>query len=387
MSQIHVCFSINDDYAPYCGVAIQSMLMNAAPEDSLVIHILHKTLSAENIEKLRAVTSGHNRDIRFAQLKDSDFKGFPLPPYSHFTLETYFRIAISRLFPDTDRMIYLDCDILVLDSLSELYHTDMRGKPLAMIKDNHGTDYNGGVMLIDCAKWRRDATENMLCQYMHDHTIVHVDQELINKAMPGEILPLDGKWNVQLSVELFDEDGIAQAMQGRTIYILHMLGYLKPWHGVRNDRMTEMFFQYAKFVPWVLPDHRERNKNCSADAYFHYRRALYQFILTSDVLQQQNLLLLTQNETPDEMIFAASDLGCQNIKTGRFGDYDLIARDFSHAAVEAGNVLIANDIMKTYGYELNADYCLIPNFERRQVSAEALMDEYRAFSESFSSST
>jgi lipopolysaccharide biosynthesis glycosyltransferase len=93
------------------------------------------------------------------------------------SIATYGRLAIPQLIEEADRVLYLDCDILIKRPVGDLFDTDMRGFPLAACQDlaylhfirrHHGPArtsamellrdrrnyFNAGILLIDCVKWR-----------------------------------------------------------------------------------------------------------------------------------------------------------------------------------------------------------------------------------------
>ena len=43
----------------------------------------------------------------------------------YISLATYYRLLIPELIPNEDRILYLDCDIIVRKSLSDLYNRDL----------------------------------------------------------------------------------------------------------------------------------------------------------------------------------------------------------------------------------------------------------------------
>ncbi|WP_330847969.1 glycosyltransferase family 8 protein, partial [Streptococcus suis] len=92
------------------------------------------------------------------------------------SLETYFRILLPSQLPELDRILYLDCDILVKGSLNPLWESDLTHHYLAgvneldMLHDN--SDYrqkigftpqdiyvNAGVLLFNLELMRQDKIE------------------------------------------------------------------------------------------------------------------------------------------------------------------------------------------------------------------------------------
>lgn len=92
-----------------------------------------------------------------------------------FSLATYSRLFIASLLPETvDKVIYLDCDALVLDSFKEILNLDLNNYLAAgvlalnctaevkkAIDLNEDDLYiNAGMLLINLKRWRQENVEN-----------------------------------------------------------------------------------------------------------------------------------------------------------------------------------------------------------------------------------
>ena len=65
------------------------------------------------------------------------------PVTKNWTAEIYFRLMFTEILPkNIDRILYLDCDMVVVHSLSGLYNTDLNGNLLcACAGANQDTDH------------------------------------------------------------------------------------------------------------------------------------------------------------------------------------------------------------------------------------------------------
>ena len=143
----------------------------------------------------------------------NEFENFPSGG-PHITNTAYFRYKIAELLPNVSKIIYLDCDIIVKQSLSQLFETDLTGFWLGGVEDvgyyywrNYNPEYihndcfyiNTGMLLINLDAWR----EEHLYEKLMDYTVNEVDkiaigdQDVINIVCKGKIKELDYKWNVQ----------------------------------------------------------------------------------------------------------------------------------------------------------------------------------------------
>ena len=54
----------------------------------------------------------------------------------YYTKTTYFRLFIPNLYPQYDKAIYLDSDIVVLGDIAKLYNEDIGDNLVAAVPDN-----------------------------------------------------------------------------------------------------------------------------------------------------------------------------------------------------------------------------------------------------------
>ena len=73
--------------------------------------------------------------------------------FDHISPIGFARYWIPELIEE-NRVIYLDCDMIVQQSLDELFELDLQGHFLAAVQDAKGIGFNSGMMVIDNQKWR-----------------------------------------------------------------------------------------------------------------------------------------------------------------------------------------------------------------------------------------
>ena len=120
LNEIPVFFSTDNNYLPYLDVAIRSLIKNASKEHNYRIVILNTGLDREKMDKIKALSSDQFI-INFVDVSHAvdDIK-HQLRNVYHFGLATYYRLFIEELFPEYDKILYLDCDIVVLGDISKL---------------------------------------------------------------------------------------------------------------------------------------------------------------------------------------------------------------------------------------------------------------------------
>ena len=127
--EIPVFFAADNNYAPFMAVALASMLEKASKNYFYKVCVLTTDLYREYIEQLETIcqnTMPGNASVEFVSLREEMEKTsgtFHLRDY--YSRETYCRIFIPRFFPQYDKVIYLDSDLVVTGDISELYNIDI----------------------------------------------------------------------------------------------------------------------------------------------------------------------------------------------------------------------------------------------------------------------
>ena len=258
--ELPIFFTTDDNYIPYLDVAIRSLIANASPNYTYRIIILNTGLSDDN---MKMVMENEKEGVKI-EFKDiscevesikSRFKNM-----YHFSVTTYYRLFIASLFPEYDKAVYLDCDLVVLGDVSELYFTDIGDNILAACPDQYvkstheffqyveraiGVDplgyVNAGVLVMNLKKFRQCMIEEKLVDLMtnYDFELIDPDQAYLNYLCHGKIHHLPNGWNkVPLPTDCEGKKNI-----------VHYALYKKPWQ--YDDVIDgEYFWTYAKASPF-----------------------------------------------------------------------------------------------------------------------------------------
>lgn len=240
---MHIAFSATDSYADYLGTTIYSIIQHH-PNQELHFYVLTKWMSDHSRFKLKRLTS-HLVRISFIEIDSKTFEHLPLK--EGISLETYFRILLPSQLPELDRILYLDCDILVKGSLTPLWESDLTHHYLAgvneldMLHDN--SDYrqkigftpqdiyvNAGVLLFNLELMRQDKIEEYLfakAQEIKDF-IEFQDQDIINIGLKGRILNIEAKYNMTSYQRKVNHIPVEEAV------IVHF-NWHKPWRKDQNN--------------------------------------------------------------------------------------------------------------------------------------------------------
>ena len=262
VNQIPIFFATDDNYIPFLSVALESLVDNISEENEYIIKILYVDIKEENKKKILKYNS-KNVNIEFVDLsyyieevKDQLFTR------DYYTNTTYFRLFISDLYPQYNKVLYLDSDIVVLKDVAELYRVDIDGKLIAaapedVIQNNkvyqeyvekvvgmasYKQYFNAGVVLMNLDEFRKfKFQEKFLYLLKTVKFAVIQDEDYLNRLCKGRVRLLDTVWNrepIPVNKEKNDD-----------IKIIHYAYIYKPWHS-DNVLYQEYFWEYAKKTPY-----------------------------------------------------------------------------------------------------------------------------------------
>lgn len=136
---VNICFAVNEQYLLPLRNVLYSIVKYADASGYLDIIVMEKGLSEEVLQPVSsAIPDCDNVSIRFIDMtsyEEKYLKGV-LPIQEYITVETDYRLFLAtELFSEYDRMLYLDCDTLVLGDITELFDTDLEGKALGAVEE------------------------------------------------------------------------------------------------------------------------------------------------------------------------------------------------------------------------------------------------------------
>ncbi len=258
--EIPIFFTIDDAYAPCLSVALNSMIKNSSKDRSYKAIILHQGLNERNTKKLKSLESD-NFSIEITPMKNNfealDDRMSNRLRCDYFTLTIYFRLFIPAMFPQYDKGIYIDSDVVVNDDIANLYDIEIGDnfigacndlsiadiEPLVYYTENavgvKKHEYiNSGVLLMNLKKMRDCNFEehflNLLNTYHFDS--IAPDQDYINAMCNGKIHYLDETWDTMPN---------DARKESASPSLIHYNLFSKPWC-YDNIQYGDVFWEYAQ---------------------------------------------------------------------------------------------------------------------------------------------
>lgn len=277
---MHVVCTTDSNYVMPTGVMIKSLSVNNN-EERIVFHIVvdESVTTQQKKELNRVLCENPQHSLLFHLVDDTLFDDFPQlgasNPKLFITKATYYRLLFAEILPDSiNKVIYLDCDMIVLGSIAELWNIDISHYALAAVTDmserihdfqrlgyNPELGYfNAGLLLINLAYWRDINAKSLFWKLIKNDPkrIKYHDQDVLNICFKDDKKMLPFKWNFQDGfiykpelMELDEKKYHQQLIEARqNPIIIHYTSMAKPWHVECLNPYKKYFLKYLRQTPW-----------------------------------------------------------------------------------------------------------------------------------------
>lgn len=279
---VNILYQFNDAYAVFAGVSMTSLFENNKDIVDLKVFVLDENISGERKKELEENAQRYNRDIIFYETDQlvEYMKEIGIPAYRN-SYATNMKMFFPQFFNmDIDRLLYIDSDTVIKDSIQSLYRMDMQGKPIAMGLDvlgykhklyvGHGKDdhyFNAGIILYDVRRWKdEDWTEKIIDHVRNVRAhYMSPDQDLLNVVLKDNIAVFDLRNNLQPLHMVYSNKRIQRYFPQKNYYnvkeiqdalnnpvIVHTFRFLGefPWHKDSLHPAVKDFDQYLGCSVW-----------------------------------------------------------------------------------------------------------------------------------------
>lgn len=274
--EIPIFFTTDDNYLPFLAVALHSIIENASKNYNYIIKILHNGVSEENVKKISKYNSD-NVEIEFVDINSSlkALKDELHITSEQYTLTTYYRLFIPNLYPQYDKAIYLDCDVVVRGDISKFYNINIGDRLVGAVTDEfvmsstnlheymlHGlgldsvSDYfNAGVLLMNLDQFRKQNFFGKFNDLLSKYKFPVQDQDYLNLICKGQVYYISNVWDKMPEGEIYDVN---------KLQLIHYNLIWKPWHA--DVPYSDEFWKYADKTEYKDMI-REIRKNFTEEMY------------------------------------------------------------------------------------------------------------------------
>ena len=337
----------------YLNLARYMLFSLAAHNGKLNVYLIHENISDELLGQF--IKFFENNDIGNLNVINFDSSQIVLPLKDdiitgHITKEAYFRLYAPFFLPnDMERILYLDCDIICTDNISDFYNIDFGDKILVGCANNDlaNSEYkerlglsdehiyiNSGVLLINLSKYRECTSISSLNKFIAENAdlLDFQDQDVVNKMFTGNILYSDVYYNFQIGMLLYTEGG----------KLVHYTGPIKPWSEEYNRPiLAKPFYNVLSLMGETELLFRLKGRHLQN---FKERTKLASIVIDSDFLTEDMIknvicqlesrveFVLTYNEIDESLIKKYCEIDCrlEFVEKKFFDEYSKYLMGFYH---------------------------------------------------------
>ncbi len=259
---IPIVFAGNEKYLQFAAVSIQSIYENSNPEYLYDINIFVDASLSENMKRRLNSLKYPNLRIMLWDVRNS-FNGIDLYSVGHYSKQMYYRWLIPEILSMYNKVIYLDCDLVVNRDIADLYvaavNNFLRDNLVNHVENRLGLGlnnyFNSGVLKFNCKAWINANLKNKCIACLKSYNKLPCpDQDVLNLVCKGRIYKLNDTWNFQWHHQFKD------ARKGKFVCdydkrfnnllltkpsIIHFTSFLKPWEHPERA-FSEYFWNYCR---------------------------------------------------------------------------------------------------------------------------------------------
>ena len=267
--EIPIFYSVDDNYIPCLAVALESLVAHTSEDNNYRIIILNTGISNENISKILKYERD-NIKISFEDISSKLFrleKELELRIRDYYSITIYYRLFIASLFPQFDKAIYLDADMLILDDVAKIYDIDMGDNLLVAVRDEVvasdeilrkysllqiGVDYdyyfNSGMLVMNLRDMRKSKIEEKFIYMLTKYNLSTIcpDQDYLNVLCKDRVIYLNESWDKM--------SGYGSDINEDEISIIHYNMFKKPWlyHDVNYAHLFWKWARKTEFLDYLI---------------------------------------------------------------------------------------------------------------------------------------
>lgn len=266
---MNILVTLNSNYLNPLKVMLKSLFINN-PKESFDIYVMHSSLTAEEQQSIRIQAESEGHRLYVISLNGEYFDHAPV--VKHYSKEMYYRLLAYKFLPqEVDKILYLDPDILIINSIKALYDTELENYLFAAAYHDRATVnslnklrfkpyeieayYNSGVLLFNVELQRKTINEKGIFDFVekNKNTLILPDQDILNALYSRNIKPVD---EILYNYDPRFYSYYKLISNGRhnmdyIIYntsIIHFCGKQKPWKAHYRGKFHSLYKHYERIA-------------------------------------------------------------------------------------------------------------------------------------------
>jgi UDP-glucose:(glucosyl)LPS alpha-1,3-glucosyltransferase/UDP-D-galactose:(glucosyl)LPS alpha-1,3-D-galactosyltransferase/UDP-glucose:(galactosyl)LPS alpha-1,2-glucosyltransferase len=258
----HIVFGVDGNFIHHACMTIQSMIKQAETSQ-IFFHLITSEDTADIADNFRSIIAGTIHSIYTHQLSDLLFSN--LPSSDLFSKAIYYRLLAPYLLEHEATILYLDADIICLNTFTAFYDSRVNSAEIALVvgEDEHlattlatniglqGRNYfNSGMLLINVKRWLQENISEKTLSVLEKkgQKFKYMDQDALNIVLAGKVRFVEKKYNsiFMLGHKKVDYE---RTPPNDTVF-LHYAGADKPWQKWNKQVGTQFYTEIYRDSPW-----------------------------------------------------------------------------------------------------------------------------------------
>lgn len=259
-SRMILVFTIDERYLPHLAAALMSFIQHNDPS-RVQIGLVHRDIDQSMLDQF--VLFFASKDLEIVTRKVENFLG-DVPVGYHFNEVIFYRLLAPELFSDYEKILYIDSDIIFLQSILGLFEINLNDSVLAAVEK---TNFSGvpahlnqileryfasGLLLIDTRRFIELSIKEKCIKFLASHRYEMPDQDALSFAV-HDFISIDPSYSVETAFlgkteKLYDF--------AKSPKIVQFSGSCKPWHMNNRHPYKRLYWHYRNQTPFksLFPD-------------------------------------------------------------------------------------------------------------------------------------
>ncbi|XGV96962.1 MAG: glycosyltransferase family 8 protein [Leptolyngbya sp. BL-A-14] len=274
-----IACSADEHYAMPLAVMLYSLQANLKnKQKQLEVYVLDGGIRP--LTKQKVVQSLNTDHLRIHWLQPDTTLLQDLALTRYLTIAAYYRLLLPDVLPHhVEKVIYLDCDMVVRGDLEALWQIDVGDHYVLAVQDDNQLTvsmaiglrnyqtlginpdqkyFNSGLLVINLQKWRENHLGRKVLAFSQQNRdfVQDADQDGLNAVIAGQWGQLDPRWNqlprIYTYTAWYDSpyDEVSFTALRDAPYVIHYTNAPKPWqHGCQHP-YTPLFLNYLDQTAW-----------------------------------------------------------------------------------------------------------------------------------------
>ena len=304
---MNIAYATDENFVPITAVSMVSLFESNKAADKIKVYILEDRITGQSKAHLLDIAHRYSREVSFISVVDLE-KSISTEMITDRgrSFTQFARLFLSKFLPQEERILYIDADTIILDSLAPLFECKLEdNEVLAGIKDCVGAKHkkniglkkdefyiNSGVILFDLEKMRARNTVKLFIDFIEKYAgqkIPYADQGIINATLKGQIKALPLKYNAVSMIYAETYENMIKLKNAQAFYtkeecieaklhpaIVHFTSCFlmeRPWVENSTHPYVRMWREYCKKTPWA--DYSKKNdKSTVMKTYIRFYKIL-----------------------------------------------------------------------------------------------------------------